>query len=53
MQKIKNIHWVNPEKSVSQTDRQIDGLMNRSDFIGPFLQRKGLIMFFRNLRKNF
>ena len=47
MQKIKNIHWVDPEKNVlqagrqagRQADRQVDGLMNRSDFIGPLLQR--------------
>ena len=51
MQKINNIHWVDPEISVSQidrkigrqtdrqTDRQIDGLINRSDFIGSLLQR--------------
>ena len=24
MQKIKNIHWVDPEKNVSQTDKQTD-----------------------------
>ena len=36
---MKNIHCVDPEKNVSQTDRQKDGLMNRTDFIGPLLQR--------------
>ena len=35
MQKIKNIHRVDPEKNVSQTDRQRDRQMNRTDFIGP------------------
>ena len=55
MQKIKNIHRLDTEKNVSQTDRQTDrqagrqagrqtdrqkdGLMNRSNFIGPLLQR--------------
>ena len=43
MQKIKNIHWVDPEKNVSQTerqgDRQTNGKMNGTDFIGPFPQR--------------
>ena len=39
MQKIKNIHYIDPEKNVSQTDRQTDGQMNRTDFIGPLPQR--------------
>ena len=39
MQKIKNINGVDPEKNVSQTDRQTDGQMARTDFIGPLLQR--------------
>ena len=45
MQKIKNIHWIDPEKNVSQTvrqtdkqTRQTDGQMNRTDFIGPLPQ---------------
>ena len=65
MQKIKNIHWKDPEKNVSQTDRQADrhigrqtgrqkdGLMNRTGFIGPFSKDGGLIMFLRNFRKKF
>ena len=39
MPKIKNIHWVDPEKNVLQTDKQTDGQMNRTDFIGPFPRR--------------
>ena len=38
MQKIKNIHYVDPEKNVSQTDAQADGQMTRTDFIGPLPQ---------------
>ena len=38
MQKIKNIHYVDPEKNVSQTDTQTDGQMTRTDFIGPLPQ---------------
>ena len=39
MQKIKKIHRVDPEKNVSQTDGQVDGQTNRTDFIGPLSQR--------------
>ena len=45
MQKIKKIHEVDSQKNVSdkqidkQTERLTDEQMNRSDFIGPFLQR--------------
>ena len=38
-QKIKKIHGIDPEKNASQTDRQADGQVNRSDFIGPLPQR--------------
>ena len=31
-------------------DRQTDGQMNRTAFIGPFHKDGGLILFFRNLR---
>ena len=43
MHKSKNIHRVDPEKNVSQTERQTDrqtnGQINRTDYIGPFLQK--------------
>ena len=39
MQKIKEVHLVALEKSVSQTDGQTDGQRNRTNFIRPFLQR--------------
>ena len=29
MQKIKNIYWVDPEKNVSQTDKQADRELDR------------------------
>ena len=31
MQKTKNIHWVDPEKNVSQTDRQTDRWTDEQD----------------------
>ena len=43
MQKIKNIYCVDPEKNVSQTNRQTDRWtdeqMNRTNLIGTLLQR--------------
>ena len=44
MQKIKNIHRVDPWKNVLQTDKQADRQTEKwadeqSDFIGPLLQR--------------
>ena len=39
MQKIKKIHQVDPEKNASQIDRQSDGRMRRTDFIGTLLER--------------
>ena len=39
MQKIKNIYGVDPEKNVSQRDKQPDGQMNSTDFIRPLPRR--------------
>ena len=54
MQKIKKIHWEDPVESVSQTetDRQTDGQMNRTDFIGP-LPQKWRFHVFEKLRIKF
>ena len=36
---MKNIHWVDPDKNASKTDRQTNGQMNRTDYRGPLSQR--------------
>ena len=51
MQKIKNIHRLDPVKNVSQTDRQTDGQMKRTDFIGPLPQRWRFDHVFRKFEK--
>ena len=52
MQKIKKIYRADPEKMRHRrTDRQTDGQMNCSDFIGTLPQR-WRFMFFRNSRIN-
>ena len=38
MQKILKIHRVDPEENASQTYRQTDGQMNRTNFIGRLPQ---------------
>ena len=49
----KNIHRVDPDKNVSQTDRQTDrqtdGLINRTDFIEPLMQRQRFDHVFQKL----
>ena len=48
VQKILKIHRVDPEENTSQTFRQADGQMNRTDFKGFLPQSGGSIMFFAN-----
>ena len=57
MQKIKEIHPVDLEKNVSQTDGQTDVQTdirtNRTNFIDSSLKDGGLIMFLKNSRIKF